>query len=71
MYDRILEANEQSKDLDKKYKDLTKDIQGLNKERESIDKQRSEAIQRYTQLELDYKDLQEKISVNIKAKVCF
>ncbi|KAJ9702893.1 hypothetical protein PVL29_004572 [Vitis rotundifolia] len=68
MYNSVLEAHEKSKDLDKTYKDLTKDVQGLNKEKESIDKQRSEAIQKRTQLELDDKDLREKMSVNIKAK---
>ncbi|RVW19679.1 Structural maintenance of chromosomes protein 3 [Vitis vinifera] len=68
MYNSVLEAHEKSKDLDKTYKDLTKDVQGLNKEKESTDKQRSEAIQKRTQLELDDKDLREKMSVNIKAK---
>lgn len=71
MYNSVLEAHEKSKDLDKTYKDLTKDVQGLNKEKESTDKQRSEAIQKRTQLELDDKDLREKMSVNIKAKVFF
>ena len=71
MYNSVLEAHEKSKDLDKTYKDLTKDIQGLIKEKESLDKQRSQALQKRTQLELDDKDLREKNSMNIKAKVFF
>lgn len=69
MYNSVLDAHEKSKDLDKTYKDLTKEIQGLNKEKEAIEKRRTEWIKKQTKLELDDKDLQEKISGNIRAKV--
>lgn len=68
MYNSVLDAHEKSKDLDKTYKDLTKEIQGLNKEKEAIEKRRTEWIKKQTKLELDDKDLQEKISGNIRAK---
>lgn len=68
MYNNVLDAHERSKELDKAFKDFTKEIQSLNKEKESVEKQRTEAIKMHAQLELDDKDLQEKIFTNIKAK---
>lgn len=71
MYNSVLDAHEKSKDLDKIMKDLTKELQALSKEKEAIEKQRTEAIKKHTELELDVKDLQEKISGNFGAKVIF
>ncbi|KAK6927481.1 RecF/RecN/SMC, N-terminal, partial [Dillenia turbinata] len=68
MYDSVLDAHERSKDLEKTYRDLTKEIQVLKREKETTEKQRTEAIKKRTQLELDYKDLQEKISSTVRAK---
>uniref|UniRef100_A0A3Q7GZH8 SMC hinge domain-containing protein n=1 Tax=Solanum lycopersicum TaxID=4081 RepID=A0A3Q7GZH8_SOLLC len=68
MYESVLEAHEKSKELEKLSKDLTKEIQILSKEKEAVEKQRTEAIRKRAQLDLDYKDLQEKMSTNIKAK---
>lgn len=68
MYNNVLQAHEKSKELDKSFKDLTKEVQILNKEKEGIEKQRTEAIKKRAKLELDDKDLQEKISANVKAK---
>ncbi|KAK9926388.1 hypothetical protein M0R45_023621 [Rubus argutus] len=68
MYNSVLDSHEKSKDLDKTLKDLTKELQALNKEKEAIEKQRTEAIKKHTELELDVKDLQEKISGSIRAK---
>ncbi|KAH0660780.1 hypothetical protein KY289_029528 [Solanum tuberosum] len=68
MYESVLEAHEKSKELEKLSKDLTKEIQILSKEREAVEKQRTEAIRKRAKLDLDYKDLQEKMSTNIKAK---
>lgn len=68
MYNSVLDAHEKSKELDKKSKELTKEVQGLNKEKEAIEKQRKGAIMKRTQIELDVKDLQEKISSNIRAR---
>ncbi|XAR60230.1 hypothetical protein NMG60_11033505 [Bertholletia excelsa] len=68
MYNSVLDAHEKSKELDKTFKDLTKEIQNLSKERETIEQQRTDAIKMHAQLELDDKDLQEKISGNVRAK---
>lgn len=67
----MLDAHEKSKELDKTFKDLTKEVQILGKEKEAIDNQRKVAIEKHTQLELDYKDLKESISGNKRAKVFF
>lgn len=71
MYNSVLDAHEKSKDLDKTMKDLTKELQALNKEKEAVETQRKEAIKKHTELELDVKDLQEKMSGNSRAKVLF
>ncbi|KAM3232140.1 structural maintenance of chromosomes protein 3 [Capsicum annuum] len=68
MYESVLEAHEKSKELEKLSKDLTKEIQIFSKEKEAAEKQRTEAIRKRAKLDLDYKDLQEKMSTNIKAK---
>lgn len=69
MYNSVLDAHEKSKELDRQYKDITKEVQILSKEKEAIEKQRTEAIQKHAKLELDDKDLQERISSSMKAKV--
>lgn len=69
MYNKVGDSHEKSKEFDKTYKEVTKEVQSLNREKESVEKQRTEAIKKHAQLELDYKDLQEKMSGNIKAKV--
>lgn len=69
MYNSVLDAHERSKDFDKKLKELTKEIQGLVKEKEAVEKRRTGAIKKHTELELDVKDLEEKISGNVRAKV--
>ncbi|XP_052205645.1 structural maintenance of chromosomes protein 3 isoform X2 [Diospyros lotus] len=68
MYNSVLDSHEKSKELDKTFKDLTKEVQSLNKEKDAIEQQRTEAIKKHAQLELDVKDLQEKISGNVRAK---
>ncbi|KAJ9162663.1 hypothetical protein P3X46_022419 [Hevea brasiliensis] len=68
MYNSVLDSHERSKDLDKMLKDLTKEVQGLNKEKELVEKRQTEAIKKQTELELDVKDLQERISGNVQAK---
>lgn len=69
MYDSLLEAHDKFKELEKEFKVLTKDIQGLNKERDAIENRRTEAIKVHAQIELDVKDLEEKISAHSRAKV--
>ncbi|KAK4786498.1 hypothetical protein SAY86_003187 [Trapa natans] len=68
MYNTVLEALDRSKDLDESLKDIAKEVQGLNKEKEVAEKQRIKAMKKQTELELDVKDLQEKISRNFKSK---
>lgn len=69
MYNEVLDAHEKTKDLDEDLKTLTKELQTLNKEKEAVEKQRTEAIKKHTQLELDVKDIQEKISADMRTKV--
>lgn len=52
-------------------KDITKELQNFTKEKEFIEKRRTKALEKHTELELDVKDLQEKMSGNIRAKVFF
>ncbi|XP_073267399.1 structural maintenance of chromosomes protein 3 isoform X2 [Populus alba] len=68
MYNDVLNAHEESKDLEKVLKDLTKEVQALNKEKEAAEKQQTEAIKKQTELELDVKDMLERFSGNIQAK---
>ncbi|XP_077226004.1 structural maintenance of chromosomes (SMC) family protein [Tasmannia lanceolata] len=68
MYDSVLKAHDEFKLLEKEFKVLTKDIQGLNKEKEEIEKRRTKAIKSHAQIELDVKDLDEKISGDIRNK---
>ncbi|KAI3409501.1 uncharacterized protein J3R85_019248 [Psidium guajava] len=67
-YNSSLDAREKSKELDEKLKELTKAVNGLSKEREAAEQRRTEAVKKHTELELDVKDLQEKISGIIRAK---
>ncbi|CAO2840950.1 unnamed protein product [Amaranthus hypochondriacus] len=68
MYDEILKSEEKSKVLDKDYKRLTKELQVLSKEKIAVEKRREEAIKRKTKLELDCRDLKERISGSSRAK---
>jgi structural maintenance of chromosome 3 (chondroitin sulfate proteoglycan 6) len=68
MYNTVLDAHEKSKELDKTFKDLTKEVQILGKEKEAIENQRKAAIKKHAQLELDDKDLKERISGDMRAK---
>ncbi|CAA3031337.1 structural maintenance of chromosomes 3 [Olea europaea subsp. europaea] len=68
MHNSVMDAHEKSKELDKSLKDLGKEVQILSKEKEAIEKQRTEAIKKRAKLELDDKDLKEKITGNTKAK---
>ncbi|KAE9614924.1 putative structural maintenance of chromosomes protein [Lupinus albus] len=68
MYNDVLDAHEKSKDLENTLKDVTKELNNFNKEKEVIEKRRTEALKKQTELELDVKDLKDKISGNKKAK---
>ncbi|KAH8483814.1 hypothetical protein H0E87_028289, partial [Populus deltoides] len=64
----IQDAHEESKDLEKVLKDLTKEVQEFSREKEEAERRQTEAIKKQTELELDVKDLQERISRHIQAK---
>ncbi|XVF47055.1 hypothetical protein PTKIN_Ptkin03bG0078400 [Pterospermum kingtungense] len=68
MYNAVLDSHERLKDLDKMSKDLTKELQSLNKEKEALEIQQAEAIKKQTALELDVKDLEERMAGNMQAK---
>ncbi|KAJ8767728.1 hypothetical protein K2173_020668 [Erythroxylum novogranatense] len=68
MYNGVLDAHERSKDLDNMIKDLTKEVQGLNKEKEAVEKRQIEAMKKQTELDLDVKELEERILSNHQAK---
>ncbi|KAG8495157.1 hypothetical protein CXB51_012787 [Gossypium anomalum] len=68
MYNAVLDSHERFKDLDKKSKDLTKELQGLNKDKEALETKQAEAIKKQTAVELDVKDLEERMSGNMQAK---
>ena len=65
----IQDAYEEFRDLEKVLKDLTKEIQEFNREKEEAEKRQIEAIKNLTELEVDRKDLRERISGHIQAKV--
>ncbi|TKY53861.1 Structural maintenance of chromosomes protein 3 [Spatholobus suberectus] len=67
-YNHVLDLHEKSKDLENTLKDVKKELQNFNKEKEFIEKGRTVALKKRTELELDFKALQEKISGNIRAK---
>ncbi|KAK7300360.1 hypothetical protein RJT34_11204 [Clitoria ternatea] len=67
-YNEVLDAHEKSKDLENTLKEATKELQNFNKEKEVIEKRRTAALKKHTELELDVKDLQERITGNIQAK---
>lgn len=69
MYNAVLDSHERFKDLDKMSKDLTKELQGLNKDKEALEIKQAEAIKKQTALEHDVKDLEERMSGNMQAKV--
>lgn len=71
MHNSVLEAHENLKLLEKQSKVLAKELQSLNKEKEEIEKKRTEALKIHTQIELDLRDLEERIAGDLRSKVCF
>lgn len=68
MHNQILDAHENFKLLEKEFKVLTKNIQGLHKDKDMVEKKRNEALKMRAQIELDLKDLEERISGDARAK---
>ncbi|MCL7032681.1 hypothetical protein MKW94_027469, partial [Papaver nudicaule] len=69
MYNDVLDAHENAKKLEKEAKDLHKHIRGLSKEKEVIEKQRTEAVRKHAQVDLDVRDLEERIFGSKREKV--
>ncbi|KAI3700289.1 hypothetical protein L2E82_44911 [Cichorium intybus] len=67
-YNASVEEEEEVKKLDKSFKDLTREVQGLTREKQTIEKQRTVAVKKLTEVELDVKDLDEKIIGSSKSK---
>ncbi|XP_074570435.1 structural maintenance of chromosomes protein 3 [Curcuma longa] len=68
MHNRVLEAHENLKLLEKQSKILTKELQSFNKEKEEIEKKRTEALKMHTQIELDLRDVEERLASDIRSK---
>ncbi|XP_021715613.1 structural maintenance of chromosomes protein 3-like [Chenopodium quinoa] len=68
MYNTVLESEEKCKVLDKDSKRLSKELQVLSKEKVAVESRSTEAIKRKTQLELDCRDLKERISRSSRVK---
>ncbi|RZC53641.1 hypothetical protein C5167_012493 [Papaver somniferum] len=68
MYNDVLDAHENAKKLEKEAKDLHKNILVLSKEKEVIEKQRTEAMRKHAQVDLDVRDLEERISGSKREK---
>ncbi|WOK97408.1 structural maintenance of chromosomes protein 3 [Canna indica] len=68
MHNSVLESHEKLKLLEKESKVLTKESQSLNKEKEDIEKKRTKALKIHTQIELDLRDVEERIAADIRSK---
>ena len=55
--------------MEKVLKDLTKEAHEFSREKEEAEKRQTKAIKNLTELEVDGKDLRERISGHIQAKV--
>lgn len=71
MYNAVLDSHERLKDLEKMSRDLTKELQSSSKEKDALEIQQAEAIKKQTALELDVKDLEERMSGNMQARVLY
>ena len=62
MYNSVLEAHERFKTLEKDLKNLSKESQVMVKEKDAAKKRKTEAMKRHAKVELDVRDLEEKIN---------
>lgn len=69
MYNSVLDAQDKLKDLDETMKEVNIELRELNKKKEAAEGRKREAIKKHTELELDVRDIEEKMSGNIRAKV--
>ncbi|KAL7611996.1 hypothetical protein Lser_V15G05589 [Lactuca serriola] len=63
-----VEEEEELEKLDKSFKDLTREVQGLTRDKQTIEKQQTVAVKKHTEVDLDVKELEEKIVGSTKAK---
>ncbi|KAL4188470.1 hypothetical protein AMTRI_Chr08g160350 [Amborella trichopoda] len=68
MYNRVLESHERIKLLEKEFKVLIREAQALKNEKATVENQHTEALKMHAQIELDVKDLEEKIGGDNRMK---
>eukprot|EP00252_Welwitschia_mirabilis_P018814 TRINITY_DN4209_c0_g1_i1.p1 TRINITY_DN4209_c0_g1~~TRINITY_DN4209_c0_g1_i1.p1 ORF type:complete len:1207 (-),score=328.66 TRINITY_DN4209_c0_g1_i1:370-3990(-) len=68
MYNSVLEAHERLKNLEKDLKNVSKESQALLKEKDSAEKRKTEFMEKLAKVELDVKDLQERIKGEARLK---
>lgn len=69
MHNTVLDSHEQLKTFEKELKTLSKDLQGSMKEKEVAERQKTEALKTYAKVELDVRDVEDRIRLEAKTKV--
>ncbi|KAL3684701.1 hypothetical protein R1sor_002723 [Riccia sorocarpa] len=68
MHNTVHDSHEQLKTFEKELKTLTKDLQGSTKEKEVVERQITEALKTYAKVELDVKDIEDRVRYEGKTK---
>ncbi|OAE21948.1 hypothetical protein AXG93_242s1310 [Marchantia polymorpha subsp. ruderalis] len=68
MHNTVLDSHEQLKTFEKELKTLSKDLQGSMKEKEVAERQKTEALKTYAKVELDVRDVEDRIRLEAKTK---
>ncbi|KAG6547709.1 hypothetical protein Mapa_010521 [Marchantia paleacea] len=68
MHNTVLDSHEQLKTFEKELKTLTKDLQQGMKEKEVAERQKTEALKTYAKVELDVRDVEDRIRHEAKTK---
>ncbi|KAL2642026.1 hypothetical protein R1flu_009613 [Riccia fluitans] len=68
MHNTVQDSHEQLKTFEKELKTLTKDLQGSLKEKEAAERRKTEALKTYAKVELDVKDVEDRIRQEAKTK---
>lgn len=66
----VVDVREKIKSLEKEIKGSAKGMHDLREKKEGIEKKRTEALKVHAQVELDLRDVEERISGEVRAKVC-
>ncbi|XP_072993969.1 structural maintenance of chromosomes protein 3 [Typha latifolia] len=64
----VVDVREKIKSLEKEFKVSTKGIHDLREKKEGTEKRRTEALKMHAQIELDLRDLEERISGEVRSK---